>query len=1052
MKGLITILNSVFFQFFWLCAIAQPDKEASAHEEILGVNNGLSQGFVTCIQRDKQGLIWIGTKYGLNRWDGYRFRVFKNEIFDSLSLPDNYVTQMVSDSSGNLWIGTESQGIVYFDMTSGKFFSMNHLQKKQLPTNYIVQMQYTDSLLMVLYQDEMHIYDVSDFENRIHVLGHDANPKALSGGIKLVYNYNHDKPQDFPELIPYNDFRFTLMPGKKVLFVYSDTLFFQQFSGSTDTGISYKLSLNSESKEVKRGKGFIYPIKGKSQCIVMKADRLSIFDIDRKDWVFSHALKKEEILTLERGYYNLDTYGNFYFPVKGNYIKFNPYSFILNYLGFNTTGYGFDLAARASCIDPDGYLWLGTGGFGVYKFNVNRKKFSNLPITGYPLATDRDGSLYFVTDFKLFKTIPTQNKFSQVPVVLKNHLGISIWAGQYGWDGKDTIWLTALSRTYSRPTILAYSIPRKEWSVANGLLPEGDLQFFNWGLYCNAMGDIWQWYRTKQGKPVLERHARRRGGWKQVFEFPDYFKNLGTRTIHGFYEDRFGKVWIASVFGLLSLNPSTGIWDFHSFNENRYGYKPLTKMLSVCPDPASPDTIIWVGTEGRGLFRFNKFTGKYTRYSMRDGLPNDVVYGILPDNRGNLWLSTNNGLCCLQLSTGIVRLFGVANGTAGQEFNRQQFYKFPDGRMVFGGVQGLSFFHPDSLLAIPRPNQKVVITNILINGKEYGFYSGGEIGRNPPIMPASLTIPYSTKVLAIEFALPYFTFSDQKQYRYKLEGFSDNWIYSHNTPFASFTNLFPGKYVFRVQARATTSDWLDESALLMIEVAPPWFLKWWFILLSGILLAALIYLIYRYRMQQHLKVLKLRNEIASDLHDEIGSTLSSITVYSDILVENVQSPALKQISQRISNSSQNILHSMSDIVWSINPKNDEFESIIIRMQSYANEILEAKKVGVDFIQDVASYNIKLSLIQRKNMYLIFKEALNNAIKYSKCSHIIIHIKYRQAQLFFLLKDNGIGFNVASPNEGNGLENMKRRAEDMGGTLKILSSPGMGTEVELIFSP
>ena len=194
----------------------------------------------------------------------------------------------------------------------------------------------------------------------------------------------------------------------------------------------------------------------------------------------------------------------------------------------------------------------------------------------------------------------------------------------------------------------------------------------------------------------------------------------------------------------------------------------------------------------------------------------------------------------------------------------------------------------------------------------------------------------------------------------------------------------------------------------------------------------------------------MRNKIASDLHDEIGSTLSSITVYSDIIEEREQDKELQLIAERISSSSRTTLVAMSDIVWGINPKNDRFDNILLRMKSFAYEILEPQNKLFYFEADKALSGLKLSMNDRKNFYLIFKEALNNSVKYAQPKNVWITVQLLNKEIFFTLKDDGIGFNTADHKEGNGLINMQRRSKELKGLLIIESQPGKGTEITLHF--
>jgi len=194
----------------------------------------------------------------------------------------------------------------------------------------------------------------------------------------------------------------------------------------------------------------------------------------------------------------------------------------------------------------------------------------------------------------------------------------------------------------------------------------------------------------------------------------------------------------------------------------------------------------------------------------------------------------------------------------------------------------------------------------------------------------------------------------------------------------------------------------------------------------------------------------MRNAIASDLHDEIGSTLSSITVYSDIIQQKERDGDLREIAGRISDSSRNILVNMSDIVWTINPQNDRFDNVLIRMKSIADELLGAQNKQLHFTAEDGLNDIKLQMNKRKNFYLIFKEALNNAVKYSNATQIWITVALQESRLHFTLRDNGCGFDAGEHRNGNGLNNMERRSRDLGGTIIIQSAPGAGTEIHLNF--
>jgi len=257
------------------------------------------------------------------------------------------------------------------------------------------------------------------------------------------------------------------------------------------------------------------------------------------------------------------------------------------------------------------------------------------------------------------------------------------------------------------------------------------------------------------------------------------------------------------------------------------------------------------------------------------------------------------------------------------------------------------------------------------------------------------------------------------------------------------------KYNFQVLTNGRDEVRQDDSAI-EINIITPWWATFWFRTMLIITTIAIICIFYGYRKMQKIKLLAIRNKIAADLHDEIGSTLSSIIVYSNILMDNQNRAQVSTIAKTIYESSRKTLESMDDIIWSVNPKNDSFDAILIKMRSTSFELLEAINSHLDFTSDMELKNLKLGMFDRRNFYLVFKEALNNVIKYANPNNVIINIKLKNKSLRFMIKDDGIGFNLNNYKEGNGLINMKKRARELKGLITIISTPGKGTEVHLVF--
>jgi signal transduction histidine kinase len=442
-------------------------------------------------------------------------------------------------------------------------------------------------------------------------------------------------------------------------------------------------------------------------------------------------------------------------------------------------------------------------------------------------------------------------------------------------------------------------------------------------------------------------------------------------------------------------------------------------------------------------------TGKFQRFLVKNGLPNNVVYGILPDDNGNLWMSTNNGLSCFDPGSQKFRNFDVKDGLQSNEFNHDAFVKDEQGRMYFGGVNGFNYFDPKDVSINPNvPN--VVITDLKINNKSVSDIREYALVSKAVYLNEKIRIPYDQNMIIFEFAALDFSAPMKNQYQYKLEGFNDNWINSYNTHTATYTNLDPGTYVFRVKGSNKDGIWNEDGAALTITILPPWYGTWWFRTLMVLTFLLAVYAIYRYRLQQALNLVAVRNRIATDLHDEIGSNLSNISIFSNVAQQIHDNEKNVSLLKKISEYSQASQESMSDIVWMINPDNDRFENIMTQMRRYAAEIFEAINCKFIISFDEKLNGIKLNMDERKNLYLIYKEAINNLAKYSGCSQVSIELKLYKGQIIMVLKDNGRGFDLKAVGKGNGLTNMRKRAEMLKGRLTINTSPGNGTEIELNF--
>jgi signal transduction histidine kinase len=273
------------------------------------------------------------------------------------------------------------------------------------------------------------------------------------------------------------------------------------------------------------------------------------------------------------------------------------------------------------------------------------------------------------------------------------------------------------------------------------------------------------------------------------------------------------------------------------------------------------------------------------------------------------------------------------------------------------------------------------------------------------------------------------------------------WNRIEGDPELIFTKITPGNYKLLIRAANGFGDYSPEITAFNISIIPPFTQTIWFILLIVVIVSMVLYGIYRYRLQQIKKLQIIRNNIASDLHDDIGSTLNSISIYSEVAKQQAGKdiPALELIGS----NSRKIIEGMSDIVWTINPENDSFEKIIIRMRSFAHQLLKAKKIEYTFDVDEKLNSVALPMQVRKNFYLVFKEAITNLIKYSGATRVSISLMEKNKVIFLTIRDNGKGIPINAETQGNGIMNMKRRADEIRASLNIISANGGGTGIELM---
>jgi two-component sensor histidine kinase len=518
--------------------------------------------------------------------------------------------------------------------------------------------------------------------------------------------------------------------------------------------------------------------------------------------------------------------------------------------------------------------------------------------------------------------------------------------------------------------------------------------------------------------------------------------NIKDNLIKKFYKDKKGDLWLATNrFGL-------GDWQQNAkpikYFTNDLGNKSSISSNDVYDIEEDKKGNLWISTYGGGLNYFDMSSGKFTHIKESSNL----TEGMQADAHGNVWMVCNGHMHEYNPLTKVYSCYDLPNLQKNGGI-KGYVYKDGDNNMYAGGMNFYLEFNPRKIGKI-KNDPDVYFTDFKIFNTSYS-----QLLENKTI-----TLNHSQNYFSLEFSAPEYS-SNHVHYDYMLEGVDKNWVESDKRNFASYSNLPSGKYLFKVRACNWKGSLVKKYSAITIVILPPFWLQWWFCTLLIIIISPICYFLYRYRINEFLKRQSIRNGIAQDLHDHIGSTLSSISIYSKvakIYQEQQKDDKLKDLLNIIGETANETISEMSDIVWTINPKNDHMDSIVQKIQSYAQPLCVAQNIQFVLNCDSKILKITLEMAARKNFYLILKESLNNAIKHSGCKNLKVDIRLNNYYIELQIEDDGIGFDPclkyaerSTTLAGNGLVNVKSRSDELNAEIKIESEINKGTKVSLVFS-
>lgn len=508
-------------------------------------------------------------------------------------------------------------------------------------------------------------------------------------------------------------------------------------------------------------------------------------------------------------------------------------------------------------------------------------------------------------------------------------------------------------------------------------------------------------------------------------------------SIYFLLPDKKGNLWVATFrHGLYKIN-------LH-YERDSILMELADSLSGVLPDKhirtifCDQENELWIGTRYKGVIRLlEDEKGKYViqQYGTAQGLSSNFVRAIDRDRKGNIWVGTHQGVDKLIPANNQYRVFNF--GKINNIYHLVEDIHFLENDYFV--TEGVVMVHAKDSQQDTLPPPPVYITKAAI----------GPMAQDSAIDAQVTTLSYRRPQIYFEFCAPQFINDEWSEYRYRLLGSNDtSWIKAASSRSVYFASLQPGNYIFEVKVLGFNGQWGQPARYNFIVTTPFW-QKGWFIALIIVAVALLVYALYRYRIRQLIRLQQVRNQIAADLHDEIGSNLTNISILSSLSKRNISQPQqatefLQRISEEVAASSQ----SLDDIIWSVNANHDTLEETVARMRLYTAELFDGAGINYELRLDPAFETTKLIMEQRRDIYMIYKEAVNNVLKHARARQVLIAITITGHQLILHIKDDGIGFEQDKVSHRHGLAGIKARVKRWNGNVRVDTGSNKGTSLHI----
>ncbi|MBI3949884.1 MAG: ATP-binding protein [Acidobacteria bacterium] len=1055
---------------------------ARAHAERLPIKvyttaDGLAQNAVNRIVRDSRGFLWFCTEDGLSRYDGYTFTNYGIEQ----GLPNARVRDLLETREGEYWVAT-GDGLCRFNPKGRPESGVRSLgsgvqnNKEQTPdTGH----RTPDDLMFTVF------YPGADMRTRsVMTLLQDRSGVIWCGTAKGLFRLDRSGDQirltpidiGLPFQFPDGGWIYALCEDRHgTLWVGAASGLFRRWPdghaecynpGGPPMGVYHSLLEDRQGNlwVGTRGYGLLRLVADSGYGPSVVAGVYTPKNGLPSHWIWDTCKTSD---------------GRLWIATNLGLCEFLPSGDARGYL-FRAypriRGIGsYEILSLAE--DKDGNLWMGTNATGVMK----------LARSGFMAFGETDGMLGIESIFEntngelcLVGFIPgnrTGSVAEGIRIDETDPASFQAWRRLGRFDGQRFTWLRpnapkriteffgqgwnqiALQDHTGEWWIIAYNVhtsegelyrfpkisrfehlktisPKAVYTTKDGL-PTAD----PYRLFEDSRGDIWISciWPIESGLARWERATDKVYDMTRSEGLPSFRDHVPT----SFREDRAGNLWIGFSRGVLARYrdgrfttftsddgiPAGSIYDLHLDQAGRLRIASTTGGLARLDDPSAERP-------------------RFITTTTAQGLSSNIINCITEDRYGHLYVGTARGLDRLDPATGRITQFTSADGLITGEV----WVSFRDrkGDLWFGGKGGLSRLSPQP--DPPTSPTPILINGVRIAGSQHVISALGETTVSLPDLTAD------KNQLQIDFVGLSFAPGESLCYQYQLAGADREWSAPTDQRTVNYANLAPGRYRFLVRAINSDGVVSPTPATITFTILRPVWQRWWLIMLMAMLVGLVVWAFYRYRLAQALKLERVRTRIATDLHDDIGSSLSQVAILSEVVKQHptVTQPKLVQMLTQIAEMARNLVDGMSDIVWSIDPRRDDLNNLSQRIGQFAFDVLDVKGISWELQSPPVAEPVKLTPEQRRHIYLIFKEAVNNIVRHANATAVLLTLNVSGRQLLAEISDNGRGFESGRlptgsdrNRGGHGLRNMRARADQLGGQLRIDSAPGNGTRLTLM---